>query len=74
MPGELCGPDLARMVNEFEISVKTDDTNQTQRPHHEENQVFQERFHDDVQKAISAMECNPFEMNKLTAINNKHFF
>ena len=61
---------MARLVSEFENAVGVNDVYETQDLHHEENPQFQKTFYDDVQKAISAMECNPFEMDKLTAINN----
>ena len=67
---ELCGPDLVRLVTEFENNVDRNDIEGVQRPHHEENPQFQKSFFDDVQKTISAMQCNPFDMEKLTAVNN----
>ena len=70
---EFCGPDLARLlVTEFERSAcvgESNDEPNVQR-HHEDNTKFQEAFFNDVQKVISAMECNPFQMEKITAINN----
>ena len=66
---ELCSPDLARLVAEF---VNNGDRNHIEemQPHHEEKTQFQKTFFDDVQKTISAMQCNPFEIDKLTAVNN----
>ena len=71
---ELCGPDLARLVTEFEAEVRKN-TDFMNTAHHEDNPQFQERFFKDVQKTLHGMHCNPFEMDKLSAINNtSHYF
>ena len=66
---ELCGPDLDRLVIEFENNGDRNDIEEMQ-PHHEEKPQFQKTSFDNVQKTISAMQCNPFEIDKLTAVNN----
>ena len=66
---ELCGPDLARLITEFQDQVDRNNTNLNIR-HHEDNLQFQKTFFEDVNKTIAGMHCNPFEMQTLTAINN----
>ena len=66
---ELSGPDLARLINEFEDQVDRH-SDGVERKHHEDDAQFQLTFFKDVQKTVGGMQCNPFEMEKLTAINN----
>ena len=66
---ELSGPDLARLINEFEDKVDRH-SDGAERKHHEDDAQFQLTFFKDVQKTVGGMQCNPFEMEKLTAINN----
>ena len=66
---ELCVPDLARLITEFQDQVDRNNTNLNIR-HHEDNLQFQKTFFEDVNKTIAGMHCNPFEMETLTAINN----
>ena len=66
---ELSGPDLARLINEFEDQVDRH-SNGIEQKHHEDDARFQLTFFKDVQKTAAGMQCNLFEMGKLTAINN----
>ena len=64
------GSDIARIICEFEDSIDEIGTREGIRKHHEDTEVFQDRFQGDVRKVYSGMSCNPFKLNKLTAINN----
>ena len=70
---ETVGSDSARIVCEFEDSIDEIGTKEGIRKHHEDAEVFQDRFQADVRKVYSGMSCNPFKLNKLTAINNPSF-
>ena len=67
---ETVGSDIARIVCGFEDSIEEIGTREGIRKHHEDTEVFQYRFQGDVRKVYRGMSCNPFELNKLTAINN----
>ena len=59
----VAGPELARMVKEFETTIEEDNTNQTCTPHHEQSRACQLRFISHVQSLVSTNEelHNPFE-------------
>lgn len=67
---ELCGPELARIVEEFEQSIGAEDASSKPQNHHEDNLSYQKRFYNDVQNVIDGMIVNPFKLDKLTTINN----
>ena len=66
------GPELSRMVEEFESSLKT---TKNDKKHHEQTPAAQSKFLKDVQNLISAFEesGNPFldKSNELTALHTK---
>lgn len=67
---ECIGADIARILCEFEDSVDETSTEEGTKKHHEDTKIFQERFYGDVKKVYTGMSNNPFEYDKLTAINN----
>ena len=62
---ELCGPELSRLLLQFEESNEIDREEKTQK-HHEDNVGFQ---NDDVDKVTKNFVCNPFESQSLTVVN-----
>jgi hypothetical protein len=67
---ELCGPELVRMVGEFEQFTPTGDTSSEPKKHHEDNLSYQKKFFNDVQNVFDGMVVNPLKQGKLTAVNN----
>ena len=74
---ETCRPDIARIVSEFEDLIYEDDDVQMfnsdkrkPRKHHEGTSTFRGNFIKDVQNLYDKIICNPFEISKLTMINN----
>ena len=72
---ETCGPDIARIVSEFEeligeSGIAVNDKSSKTKKHHEDNVRFQITFVKDVHNVYSSIKCNPFEISKLTTINN----
>ena len=59
----VAGPELARMVNEFECVEEEHIPNQTQNPHHEQSSASQVRFTCHVQSLVFTIDelGNPFE-------------
>ena len=72
MKWELCRPELARMVEEFEESTHTytGDTSSDPKKHHEDSFPYQNKFYNDVQNEFDGMMANPFKLDHLTAVNN----
>ena len=72
---ETCGPDVARLINEFEESMKpdfsADDVLEFHR-HHEDSASYREKFSSDVKTLSKGMQVNPFLQMKLMSINNSH--
>ena len=69
---ETCGPDIARIVGEFEdlLHSSDNDTLETTKKHHEDTPSFRLKFKKDVQTLTSGIIINPFEVDHLTMINN----
>ena len=59
----VAGPELARMVKEFEYAEQKDSPDQNRTPHHEQSSASQVRFTTHVQSLVSTIEelGNPFE-------------
>ena len=59
----VAGPELARLVKEFESTVEEDNTDQTCTPYHEQSRACQAGFISHVQSLVSTIELlgNPFE-------------
>ena len=67
---ETCGPEVARIVSEFEDSLYNQDASSSAAKHHEDNEKFRQKFNRDVESVYQAIPCNPFEMASLSTINN----
>ena len=67
---ELCGPEIVRLVEQFENCTDAEEKFDNAKKHHEDNFAYQQRFCNDLQNVIDGMICNPFELDELTAINN----
>ena len=72
---ETCGPEVARIVSEFEELYEEESSqSHCSLKHHEDNEQFRANFKKDVDTVFNAMPCNPFEMTSLCALNNLHPF
>ena len=69
------GPEIARVVNEFENEMKVASSNDVKTDHHEENRSLQMTFFKDVKSLVAAMEGlgNPFmeESKELLVLDTK---
>ena len=63
---ETCGPDIARIIMEFEESENIDSPNLNSSKLHEDNEAFCKKFTSD----IIGLPVNPFQSVKLSKINN----
>ena len=67
---ELCGPELFRLLEEFE-TVQCDEPAK----HHENTKTFNSDFYNDVFKLLSKFSHNPFLLSELTVVDNaEHLF
>ena len=66
---QLCGPELARLLKEFEMNILHESEPEDTKKHHEDNLKFQIDFLNNVKKLHAAFPNNPFEMQNLTIIN-----
>ena len=66
---ELCGPEICRILGEFEEDGSTTDVT-VQRKHHESSPSFKKDFVKDVTAVVSSFPQNPFSLDKLTVVNN----
>ena len=66
---ETCGPEVARIVSEFEDSLHNQDASSSATKHHEKNVKISQKFNRDVESVYQAIPCNPFEMASLSTIN-----
>ena len=72
---ETCGPEVARIIKEFEKLMKLeapeeDDSNL--HLHHEDSATYKKKFSSDVKTLCKSMTINPFSQTKLMTINNSH--
>ena len=58
---ETCGPEVTRLLSEFEETINLVRTLNTK--HHEDAPGFQTRFASDVNKVFEGMIRNPFELD-----------
>ena len=69
------GPEIARIVNEFEDEIKRASKNDINTNHHEEHRSFQEKSFKDVKALVASMEDlgNPFmeESKELSVLDTK---
>ena len=63
---ETCGPEVARIVSEFQDSLYKQVASSSAAKHHEDNA----KFNRDVESVYQAIPYNPFEMSSLSTINN----
>ena len=72
---ETCGPDVARIVGEFEESMVPEASAENEfvlHLHHEDTLSFRKKFSSDVITLCNGMPINPFQQPKLMSINNSH--
>ena len=72
---ETCGPEVGRIVSEFEEEMK-DETSlhaSSSLRHHEDNEQFRANFSKDVETVFNAIPCNPFEIGSLCALNDTSY-
>ena len=68
---EVCSPELARVILEFEDSLdKNEIPAESSRKHHEDNETFNQRFSSDVSRLVKSIAVNPFTKVDLTKLNN----
>ena len=70
-----CGPEVPRIINEFEKSVKLEAPEEDDsylHLHHEDYATYRKTFSSDVKTLCKSMTINPFCQTKLMAINNSH--
>ena len=66
---ELCGPDLSRLLIEFDEGNEIKESESIHK-HHEDNFIFQNDLFNDVDKLSKGFICNPFQMQNLTVADN----
>ena len=69
---ETCGPDIARLITEFEDGMEFFSSNDVDMvmKHHEDNETFQRLFTDDVKTLCLGMPVNPFIGSQLVKLND----
>ena len=68
---EVCSPELARVILEFEDSLdKNEIPADSSTNHHEDNDSFNKRFSSDVSRLVKSIAVNPFTKDHLTKLNN----
>ena len=65
---ELCGPELCRLLHEFEKKYNSNEGKLAK--HNADNKTFQNDFYNDVLKVFKGFPNNPFELQDLTVVNN----
>ena len=68
---EVCSPELARVILEFEDCLDRNDIPaESKTKHHEDNESFNQRFSCDVSRLVKSIAANPFTKDDLTKLNN----
>ena len=73
---ETCGPEVARIVSEFEetmeLKTRTSILQKTDlhMKHHEDSPTFRKNYIKDVQNVYDKLQCNPFQLEDLTMVND----
>ena len=67
---ETCGPEVARIVSEFEDSSYDQEASRSADKHHEDNEKFRQKFNRDFGSAYQAIPCNSFDMASFSTLNN----
>ena len=70
---ETCGPEVARIVSEFEDFLYDQDASSSVAKHHEGSKKFRQISNRDFGSAYQAVPCNPFEMASFSILNNSAF-
>ena len=65
---ELCGAELCRILQEFE--VKKDEVEDEKSKHHEDTKKFKDDFSRDISVLLEGFPHNPFKLSTLTVVNN----
>ena len=69
---EVCSPELARVILEFEDCLDRNEfPAESNTKHHEDNEPFHKRFAADVNRLNKCISVNPFTQHNLTKLNNK---
>ena len=70
---EVCSPELARVILEFEDCLDRNDIPaESSNKHHEDNESFNQRFSSDVNQLVKCITVNPFTQDHLTKLNNSN--
>ena len=72
---EMSGPDVSRIISEFEESMKLETPEEDYSNlnlHHEDSETYRKKFSSDVKIPCKSMTINPFSQTKLMTINNSH--
>ena len=68
---EVCSPELARVILEFEDCLDRNDIPaESSNKHHKDNESFNQRFSSDVSRLVKCITVNPFTQDHLTKLNN----
>ena len=68
---EVCSPELARIILEFESSLDRNDIpSESKTKHHENNEAFNKRFSSDVSRLVKYVPVNQFSQDYLAKLNN----
>ena len=68
---EVCSPELARIVLEFEDCLDRNEIPaELTTKHHEDNESFNRRFSSDVIRLVKSIPVNPFTQTNLSKLNN----
>ena len=67
---ELCLHELSLIINEYESTPEVELDFEPLK-HHEDSEAFQNQFSADVSRLKTSILTNPFELNKLTVLNNE---
>ena len=71
---ETCGPEVTRIVSEFEDSLFNQDASSSAAKHHEDNKKSRQKFNRDFESVYQAAPCNPFEMASLSTTSSSASF
>ena len=67
---EMCSPELAREIQEFEDCLDRNDfVADSISKHHEDNDSFNQRFTSDINKLVNSIPVNPFNKTSFTKLN-----
>lgn len=70
---ELCGPEICRILNDYE-NIRSATEKHGNQKHHENSPTFRNDFAKDTKTLLDSFPNNPFMLDKLTVINNTNVF